>query len=245
MYNVPHASTSSARITSPMLIIPGYAPISTTLTPDQLDELLPTLRIYIDSAFPSIALLPAVGVSHHGLEQALRWREADIAQQHNGKESDLVEFVEICQALAFLGNGPTSRTLWSLERVLRAAFEDSLTLEECQQLWALRHLPFTEKWIDSMLRRLATEGEYPATTEEMNELFYHGRLETDKELHVIWMEVLSIFKWIFEDKELLQRFKCMQAKSKMEAKRARRRANRMRGRPTVGRFRPVLEPVPE
>ncbi|KAL1605405.1 hypothetical protein SLS60_004954 [Paraconiothyrium brasiliense] len=237
---VPHATTSQARIISPMLVIPGYQPITTTLAPSQLGQLLPTLHSYIDPGLPNIALLPAVSLSHNGLKQALRWREAEIEQGgYEGMESNLVEVIQIYQALAFLGNKPTSQGLRSLDRVIRAAFGEGLLLEECQQMWALRYLPHTEKWIDLMFRRLATD----------YELAFHGRLEADEELRAVCMDILSIFEWIDEDDELLRRFKGMEARLGMEAKRARRITKMLKMRhgrfSAPGRFRPGLDSVAE
>ncbi|KAJ4356015.1 uncharacterized protein N0V89_004041 [Didymosphaeria variabile] len=205
-----------------MLVIPGYLPITTTLNPTQLGELLPILHIYIDPALPNIALLPAASISYNGLEQALRWREAEIEQgSYEGMESNLIEIIEIYQALAFLGNKPTSQNLWSLDRVIRAAFEDGLLLAECQHMWALRYLPHTENWIDLMFRRLATDYE-SGVADAMDELAFYGRLEADEELRAMCTEILSIFEWIDEDDELLRRLKCVEARMVMEAKRARR-----------------------
>jgi hypothetical protein len=230
-----------------MIVIPGCLPITTTLTPSELGDLLPTLHIFIEPSLPGMALLPAANVSHQGLEQALRWREAD-GDTFTGMQSNLIEIVQIYQALAYLGNKRNSQTLRPLECILRAAFEEGFLLEECQHLWALRHYPFTEKWIDIMIRQLVTDFESMAA-DKTADFVPCGRLEADEELRARFKELLSILEWIDEDKDLLQRYKCMQARVAMETKRARRIADmtkpkRDRSR-IVGRFCPCLYSIPE
>lgn len=244
----PHAlTTSQARILSPIIVIPGHSPIITTLTPSELHQFLPNLHIYIEPSLPGIALLSAASVSHVGLEQALRWREAD-NESYTGMHSNLLEIIHIYQALAFMGNKPTSQNLRPLERIIRGAFEEDFLLEELQHLWTLRHLPFTEKWVDLMIRRLATEIE-TMEAEGPVDVVFEGRLEADEELRAKYVELYSIFKWIDKDEELLQRWKCVRARMAMEAKRARRIAKMMKARRRKsragGKFRPRLESVPE
>jgi hypothetical protein len=239
---VLHAfTTSQARIISPMIVIPGCLPITTTLTPSELEDLLPTLHIFIEPSFPGMAPIPAASVSHHGLEQALRWREADV-ETFTGMSSDLIGIVQIYQALAYLGNKPNSQNLQPLECMIRAAFGEGFLLEECQHLWALRHYPFTGKWIDLMFRRLVIEYQIMAADETADLLFW-GRLEADEELRARYIELLSILQWIDKDRDLLQRFKCMQVRMAMEAMRARRMAKMMK--PKRGRFCPCLDSIPE
>ncbi|KAF9737952.1 hypothetical protein PMIN01_03235 [Paraphaeosphaeria minitans] len=223
----PHAvTTSQARILSPMIIIPGNSPITTTLTPSQLQELLPTLHIYIEPSLPSLALLPSSSVSHPGLEQALRWREADHGP-YTGIHANLIEVVQVYQALSFLGNKPSGQFLRPLERVIRGAFEKGFLLEECEALWDLRHLRYMENWIDLMVRRLATDFE-TMVADGTSEFVFEGRLEADEELSAKYAEYLSIFSWIDADKELKLRWKCVQKRMAMDEKRAGRIAKMMR-----------------
>ncbi|KAL5387609.1 hypothetical protein DPSP01_003404 [Paraphaeosphaeria sporulosa] len=238
----PHAVTSSqARILSPMIIIPGNSPITTTLTPSQLHELLPTLHIHIEPSLPGMALFPASSVSHPGLEQALRWREADNGS-YTGIQANLIEIVQIYQALSFLGNRPTGQFLRPLERVIRGEFEKGFVLEECQALWDLRHLPFTEKWIDLMVRRLAANFE-TMVADGTSEFVFEGRLEADEVLRAQYAEYLSIFAWIDAEMELKLRWRCVQERMAKDAERARRITKMMKAtrRRAVARLETVFE----
>lgn len=207
---------------TPILIIPDNEPITTTLTPKQVAELLPSIHIYLDPHNPIVALLPAVSVSYKGLVHALRWREADIAEHHD-MQRDLTECIEMYQALAFLGNNPDSDVLQLLEDTIQAEIERGLDLEEVQAIWGLRYYPFTDRFIKSMLRRLVHE--YESMVEEKTD--FHGRTSADAEIGELAAEAASIFEWIDKEKELRERFKCLQTSMRlreMQAKRERRMA---------------------
>src|SRR5262245_6315011 len=99
----PRPEPSTEAILPLLIFIPGYEPLTTTLTIDRLTELLPNLHAYIEPSFPSLAVLPAAGVSYIGLRGALRWREAEYQQPKVEQQSTLGEMVQIYQSLAFLG----------------------------------------------------------------------------------------------------------------------------------------------
>lgn len=238
----PHAMTTShARILSPMIIIPGNSPIVTTLTPSQLQAFLPNLHIYIEPALPSIAILPASSVSHKGLKQALRWHEADI-WSHGDVKANLVGIVQIYQALSFLGNKPTGQFLRPLERVIRGEYQRGLLLKECKALWDLRNLPFTEKWIHLMIRRLIADFE-KMLADGTAEFVFEGRLAATEELQAKYAEYHSIYWWIDKNKEVKLCWEAVQDKMAKEAKRARRFAKMMKSkrRRAVVRLETVYE----
>lgn len=241
----PHAlTTSQARILSPMIIVPGHSPITTTLSPSQLLEFLPTLHTYIKPSLPGIAFLPASSVSHKGLEQALRWET--VSGSFSGTGTNLVEVVQIYQALLFLGNKPTGQFLRPLEGIIQGEVEKGFLLEACQAPWGLRDLPFTGKWIDLMFRRLASTLETIFADEaagETAEHLYEGRLAADEEWRARLHEFRCIFHWVDENQEVKLRWEAVQARMDMEAKRARRFAKvmKMKSRRALARLSTVNE----
>ncbi|KAF2865303.1 hypothetical protein BDV95DRAFT_612699 [Massariosphaeria phaeospora] len=149
-----HASTSSNCITSPILQVPNHDPITTTLTPLELSILLPTLHIYILPHHPSIALLPASTTSHTGLLTALRWRETELHDPTSEIPITVPGLIQMYQSLAFLGLPPSSRELLALNAQITAEMRTGLCLAEYKAIWALRALPFTERFIGLLLRGL-------------------------------------------------------------------------------------------
>lgn len=210
------------QVSAPILIIPGHDPIITTLTSGQMIDLFPTVHIHFDHRYPAVALLPAASVSYKGLVYALRWREADISQGH-GTKRNLTECIEIYQALAFLGNRQDSEVLQPLGNIILAEIEQGLIFEDVQGIWRLRHYPFTERFITSMLRELVDE--YDDMSEE--EISFHGRTSADAEIEKMAAEAAAIFEWLGKENELRERFKCVQERmrlSEVQAKRDRRKA---------------------
>lgn len=217
IYDQSQATKSAKNITSPLLVIPGHEPITTTLTPQQLSDLMPTLHIYIHELYPAVALLPAASLSYNGVQKALRWREADDAQ-YQGIKSDLVEFIEIYQALAYLGNNPNSHNLVQLDEAIRAEISQGLHFSEVQKIWDLRHLPFTEHFITAMMKQLVID--YKHLGEE--ETCFYGLTTSDAMLAILLADTHKLFEWIGGEKELRERFKCTQARMELETKRAKR-----------------------
>ncbi|KAJ4297761.1 hypothetical protein N0V90_005656 [Kalmusia sp. IMI 367209] len=243
MYNIPRAISSAECITSPLIVISGYEPLTTTLTLQQLTELLPTLHIYIEPQYPSIALLPAAGVSYNGLKSALHWREADLEQRSEDMESTLPLAIEMYQALAFLGNKPMSRTLRLLERKIQGEIDEDLSLCEYQHLWELRHLPFTERFICAILAQLA--GIDARITAIALEIGHQAQFNGDRELEALFNELLYVLSWVECDEELRQRVARMQEKMELQAKRERAHAKRWFGKSAVQGYRPALGTVRE
>ncbi|KAF2689413.1 hypothetical protein K458DRAFT_400176 [Lentithecium fluviatile CBS 122367] len=242
MYNLPHASTSSARIISPIILIPGHDPLCTTLTPQQLSELLPTLHIYIVPSQPSLAILPAAGISCIGLRKALLWREADIQGPGEVLESNLSELVQIFQALTFLGNKSTSRNLWPLGKMIMSEINNGLSLTEYQDLWALRYLPFTEAFIKAIVKRLALMESGLAKWSE------HPSFQWMRDNDAVFARKVDvaiwILRWVYESGNLTQ--KVQRACAELEG--AQKRAARMEkhgGGSAVQKFKARLETVQE
>lgn len=244
MYALPHATTSTERITSPMILIPGHEPLSTTLNMFQLTELLPTLHMYIDASLPSLALLPATGISFTGLKAALRWREAELECPGDETISTLSEIVQIYQSLAFLGNNSNGRTLQALTRMIQAEIDQGMSLEGYHDLWALRHLPFTELFIKAMIVRLV----HVATdiTEVVARPDFQTTVNENERLRRHVEGTLNILKWIYEEDDLKRRVERMSMTlQKEEARKAAKRMDRYSGVSAVRKFEVKLDTVIE
>ncbi|KAF2257082.1 hypothetical protein BU26DRAFT_558498 [Trematosphaeria pertusa] len=220
MYTLPHATTSRERITSPIIFIPSHEPLSTTLTIAQLAELLPTLHIYVEPSHPSVAILPAAGISYTGLQSALRWREAEFYQPGAGQVSTLVEMVEIYQALSFLGNKPISRSLWLLHKMIQREIKQGLALEEYQDIWALRHFPFTECFVKAIITRIAKMG--AALVDVADKPEFQQMLERDEVLQSRIEASMQILSWVNREEGLRGKVERMRERLEREEHRARR-----------------------
>jgi len=243
MYNLPHASTSSVRIISPIILIPGQKPLSTTLTPQQVSELFPILRIYIERSQPSIAILPSSGiVSYIGVEQALRQREAEIYEPHEEYGSSLAELIQVYQALAFLGNKPTSRARWALGKKIKQEIDEDLCLVEYQEIWELRHMPFTQPFIKAITKRLARMEMGLANL--MRQAMFQWTMDTDAEFARTVDSAATILRWVYADASLEREVATMRVELELEAKRGDSMEKRGGGS-AVGRFSVRLETVLE
>lgn len=241
----PHATTSPVRITSPIILIPGNDPLSTTLTPKQLGELLPTLHVYIEPSHPSLALLPATGVSYTGLQSALRWREAEYQDAAEDRTCMLDEMVQIYQSLAFLGHRPTSRTLLALSKMIRTEIADGISLGEFADIWALRHLPFTECFVDDVVARLAKVSMWLDTAVGDTPRF-QARVAADDQFAEQMQNLVEIMRWVNGDAELMLRVARMRVRIEDENGRAKRMQKQgYGGSSVVRRFKTALEPVME
>ena len=200
-----------------MIMIPGKEPITTTLTPEELTKLLPTLHTYIEPSQPSVVNLPANSIYYDGLVRALRWREAGDTK-FPGIQGKVVEFIQNHQALAFLGNKPEERPLALIAKGIQQEIQRGLGLEEVQGIWALRHYLFTEQFVEGMLKYLVSEHE--RMSEE--ETTFHGRTSADAELDSLIAESCAVFAYVDKEEELHERFVSMQAREQFRAKQAKR-----------------------
>lgn len=234
-----HATSSSQRITSPMIIIPGHEPLKTSLNPQQLADLLPTLHTYVDAHTPSLALLPAVGISYAGLLSALRWREADIGHRNaSNMRSTLPRCIEMYQALAALGNKLSSRTLWLLNRMIQAELNTPLSLSEFRYVWSLRTLPYTERFVSVAVAQLSRTYVRAANASQMT--YVQADVVPSSEME-------GVLTWVNQEPELVQKIECMQLQMGLKAKRERvgRRKRPQRARSAVKLFKTTLTTVSE
>jgi hypothetical protein len=237
-----HASTSSLRVLSPIIFIPGHEPLTTTLTPQELFELLPTLRTYIEPAYPSVAILPSVGISYTGLQMALLWREADLYGSTGELESDLSELIQIYQALAYLGNKATSRALWSLNKMILSEINEGLTLGEYQELWALHSLPFTEPFIKAIVKRLALLE--MTVADIMDRLDSQWLQDRDDEFAHMFETAVCTLRWVNKERSLKKKIEHMRSKLDWEARKVARMQKRG-GISALKEFKMQLETVSE
>ena len=241
-----HASTSEKRITSPVIIVPGHDPITTNLTPTQLSTLLPTLHHYIVPYQPSVALLPAYGISHIGLITALRWRECEIAAQaghHNkGVETSLAGLIQIHAALRFLGNTPKSPIIIALLQQIVAELDDPLTLDidDFRSVWELRHLPFTDRFV-----QIALEGIVIAQSkvgELMGYLRRQDRAGANDDVREWVADQLEVREWVESDAELRERVDRIRKRNKKTVQKTKVTSL---GRSAIDGWKSGLDTVPE
>jgi hypothetical protein len=213
------------------------------LNPRQLSELFPILRIYIERSKPSVAILPSSGiVSYTGVEQALRRREAELYEQGEETGNSLAELIQVYQALAFLGNRATSRARWALGKMIMREIHEDLCLVEYQEVWALRHMPFTKPFIKAIVKRLARMD--IGLTNLMRQAMFQCTMNEDAEFSRTVAIATTILRWVNADVSLKQSVEHMRMELQWEAKRIAR-MQRYGGVSAVERFSARLETVLE
>ncbi|KAF2116829.1 hypothetical protein BDV96DRAFT_35953 [Lophiotrema nucula] len=239
----PEAISTNTRITSPVILVPYHTHITTTLTPAQLGTLLPTLHMYILPAHPSIAILPANSISHFGLSDALRWYECDVFQPGASYNFTLNGLVESYAALAFLGQKIGGYILNAFEQQFSDEIAKGCSLEEIQDIWSLRHLPFTEKFVGMIVNTLAVHSiEF---SKMINTRKFQQRAETDLELQRQLELEVRIWEWVDGERQLKARVEKAVGMMEKEKRKVTRNSKLRRIRSAVRLFRTDLDTVAE
>jgi hypothetical protein len=127
-----------------------------TLTPEELDYIFPTMRIFILPDFPLVVSLPSSCITYRGLSESLRWYEASMTNSASEFSATFPELVEVCQCLLFFGAKPsTDPNIAFMRDRVRECIESGLCQEEAESLWSLRFLPFVAPFITLMVKMIA------------------------------------------------------------------------------------------
>ncbi|KAF2655807.1 hypothetical protein K491DRAFT_715950 [Lophiostoma macrostomum CBS 122681] len=138
---------------SPIIHLPGHAPLTTTLTPQELSYIFPTLHIYLLPHTPLIASLPSACITHRGLLLALQWHEASMSNVANTFSATFPELIEVCQCLMYFGARPSSDTnLAFMHERIKECTSAGLCREEVEALWSVRLLPFLAPFVTLMVK---------------------------------------------------------------------------------------------
>lgn len=84
---------------------------------------------------------------------------------------------------------------------------NNLRLETCQDVWSLRHLPFTEPFIKQLIRRLAIM--YKNLDENSLHPAFFRRMREDEEYGDEWQGVCDVMMWLVADANLRTRVEQM------------------------------------
>lgn len=212
---IPDTNAFNTINLSPIIQLPGHDPLTTTLTPDQLATLFPTLHIYILPSQPTIALLPAGSTTHRGLSTALSVTEENLT--HPGRAFHLAvdELLETYQTLAYLGNAPNTPVMQVLSQHIIALFDDGLTLVELDAVWALRDYAFTQYLLAQLIARL---GVFCQVVMEWFEdpVFLASYQDMHEQERRVVDGQYEIVKWISRDPEMRSRVSEAHDKSRRE-----------------------------
>jgi hypothetical protein len=220
------AATSLPHAVAPVICMRGYRSLSTILTRDELMILFPDLHNYINPSCPNVANVPEIGLSYIGIEQALRWREADVISG-NTIDSTVGEMVHIYQALSYLGNRiTTNRNLWLLKNTIFTEIRLGLGLEDYGEIWAMRRLPFVKPFVEEILVNMAYM--YRMTDN-------HGSLDDDSEIVSIMID------WILMEEQLKKEVDRVWEKLRAD----KISVGRFGGTSAVQHFHPTLDPIEE
>ncbi|KAF2712554.1 hypothetical protein K504DRAFT_464643, partial [Pleomassaria siparia CBS 279.74] len=198
-------------------------------------------------------MLPDHSVSYAGLCTALKWRENEMMapERERGEErrddgddlkmeTTLPGLVEIYNALSFLGNAQSSQILTRVAQQIGVEMRDPLAIgqEEYQRVWSLRHLPFTERWVHSVIEALVSMRTTLLTL--ANHPDFQQRINTDPSVEEWFQNRVDVLGWVEGYEELSVRVMRMwHHRVERERRRDRRRGNHS----AVGEWRTRLEAI--
>ncbi|KAF2745836.1 hypothetical protein M011DRAFT_469095 [Sporormia fimetaria CBS 119925] len=195
--------------------------------------------MYMLPSNPFVALLPAGSVTREGVDRAVRWMELDRSEDSTAIDATLDQFLEIHQALAFLGNGEKESIMQTLDSHIRTEWEGRLSLAEVKDLWALRHLPFTEPYMSLLLNKLALFCR--RTVDLIDKVKAQQKDRVYPELLEQLASDIEILRWVRDDEELFREVDERDRKMQEEATRVPAQKTRRRRRSPFRRRLTVVE----
>ncbi|KAF1999124.1 hypothetical protein P154DRAFT_577276 [Amniculicola lignicola CBS 123094] len=217
---IGRAYTSHERVTSHIIVLPGYEPFYSSLTSKQLYNLFPNLHTYTLRPCPNISLLPQGSMTLRGLQTVVYWHEQSLLDPNEEHEAELNVFIEVYQALAFLGNKSDSYTMVKLRDHIIDQINGGLNIADLRSIWYLRPLRYTEEFVRLMVVNLVTMMAHFA--ELTTRPYLQDWINRDAQFRRKIQKEVAIMNWINGDREMQWRVFKMQDELEMAQMRVQR-----------------------